>query len=574
MALFNFGFHGKGKNLTVDDRLQIRPSCLQFIAFFTTCWGLGTIVLVDAVNAVEALAVTTEPSQTPVCVADLSTVMDQWLQQPSLRSAIVGVALETMTGEPIYHFQADRRLIPASNQKLLTTAAALSTWGSDRQWTTPIQLTYTDRGEPEVWIRGAGDPTITSASLTQVAAIVAQRLKQRGIDRLAGLVGDDRAFEGSNVPGSWEVADTQTGYGARINSLILNENAIPLILWPQNPGEPLRVEWENPGEAPNWPVDNFSVTGEPSAAEFVAVGTIAQSQDQSQEYSHEQSPNALPTVRVEGVLRTGAAPETVSIALPNPGKHFLLRFQAALQQQGIRVDHTRLLEDPRFEESGESVLSELAPTELAPTETIATLTSPPLAELVQVTHYYSQNLYAEVLLRWLGQASAGLKPDVSPTGFRPSTFEDGLEYLRQLLQDWGIDPLQVSIADGSGLSRHNAITPKTIVQVLQFLQQPERSDLGRIYRSSLSEAGVSGNLATRFQNTPLQGKLWGKTGSMTGIAAFSGYLYPDRFAPLTFSILINQSSASYGTLSETIDRVLLDWVQLRDCNQQLKAGSA
>ena len=539
-------------------RVSPSPSRLKLIAFLTAWWGLGTIVLVDVVEAVEALAVTMEPSQTPVCVTDLPTVMDQWLQQPSLSSAIVGVALETITGEPIYHFQADRRLIPASNQKLLTTAAALSTWGSDREWTTPIQLNYTDRGEPEVWIRGEGDPTITSASLTQVAAIVAQRLKQRGIDRLARLVGDDRAFEGSSVPGSWEVADTQTGYGARINSLILNENAIPLILWPQNPGEPLRVEWENPGEAPIWPVDNFSVTGEPTAAEFVAVGTI----EQSQEYSHEHSPNALPTVRVEGVLRTGAAPETVSIALPDPGKHFLLRFQAALQQQGIRVDQTRLLEDPRFEESSESSLSESAPA-----ETIATLTSPPLAELVQVTHYYSQNLYAEVLLRWLGQTSAELKPDFSPTGFRPSTFEDGLEYLSQILQDWGIDPLQVSIADGSGLSRHNAITPKTIVQVLQFLQQPERSELGRIYRSSLSEAGVSGNLATRFQDTPLQGKLWGKTGSMTGIAAFSGYLYPDRFAPLTFSILINQSSASYGTLSETIDRVLLKWVQLRDCNR-------
>ena len=529
---------------------------ISFLICFTACWGLGTIVPAEALDVAMEGAI--EPGQPALCVTDLPTVMDQWLQQPSLSSAIVGVALETMTGEPIYHFQADRRLIPASNQKLLTTAAALYTWGSDREWTTPIQLNYTDRGEPEVWIRGEGDPTITSASLTQVAAIVAQRLKQRGIDRLARLVGDDRAFEGSSVPGSWEVADTQTGYGARINSLILNENAIPLILWPQNLGEPLRVEWENPGEAPNWPVDNFSVTGEPTAAEFVAVGTI----EQSQEYSHEHSPNALPTVRVEGVLRTGAAPETVSIALPDPGKHFLLRFQAALQQQGIRVDQTRLLEDPRFEESSESSLSESAPA-----ETIATLTSPPLAELVQVTHYYSQNLYAEVLLRWLGQTSAELKPDFSPTGFRPSTFEDGLEYLSQILQDWGIDPLQVSIADGSGLSRHNAITPKTIVQVLQFLQQPERSELGRIYRSSLSEAGVSGNLATRFQDTPLQGKLWGKTGSMTGIAAFSGYLYPDRFAPLTFSILINQSSASYGTLSETIDRVLLKWVQLRDCNR-------
>ena len=515
---------------------------IPFLVCFTACWGLGTIVPAEAVDVAMEGAI--ESVQPALCVTDLPAFMDQWLQQPSLSSATVGIALETTTGEPIYHFQADRRLIPASNQKLLTTAAALYTWGSDRQWTTPIQLQYTAQGDPEVWILGQGDPTVTIASLDKLAAIVAQGLKQRGIDRLSGLVGDDRAFAGSSVPGSWEVADTQAGYGAPVNSLILDENAIPVILWPQNQGEPLRIEWENPTEAQDWQVENFSITGEPTATEFVAVGSLPQKDD-------------LPILRVEGVLRVGAEPESASIAVPNPGEHFLLRFQEALQHQGIRVDRTRLLEDPWLKNS---------PELYSAPETIATLTSPPLAELLRITHYHSQNLYAEVLLRWLGQSTTRLHPNVpEQSGFRPAALNNGIEALTQTLLQWGIAPEQVSIADGSGLSRHNAITPKTIVQVLQFLQQPERSELGRIYRSSLSEAGVSGNLAARFRDTPLSGKLWGKTGSMEGIAALSGYLYPDRFAPLTFSILINQSGASYGTLSETIDRALLEWIKLRNC---------
>ena len=492
--------------------------------------GIGTIVPMGVQAQPENL------NSERLCPADLPLLMESWLDQSALQSATVGIAVETLTGEPIYHYQADRRLIPASTQKLLTTAAALQTWPRDRAWVTPVELRLTSQGKPELWIVGQGDPTVTDADLADLAFTLAQALKNQGIDRLDRLVGDDRAFGGSSTPPTWEVGDIQAGYGAPINSLILNDNAIGLTLWPQDQGSPLRVEWENPEEAAGWSIENFSVTGASNASEWVQVGQQANSS----------------ILQVEGVLRAGAAPEPVSIAVPRPGDRFLAQLAAALQRQGISIGERVWIESPgQAPPPMEPPLSPLV---------IATLTSPPLGELVQMTHYQSQNLYAEVLLRWLGQANPPIA--VADAGMRPSALEAGAARVTQILEDWGIPSSQFTIADGSGLSRHNALTPLALVQVLQA---SARSSWGETYRSSLAQAGVSGNLAQRFEDTPLSGKLWGKTGSMEGIAALSGYLYPDRFAPLVFSVIINHSDASYGTLTEAIDGALLSFVQLQPC---------
>jgi len=490
----------------------------------------------------------------PLCVTDLPDRFDRWLQEPALQGASIGVALETLTGVVLYHYQADRRLIPASTQKLLTTAAALEQWGAARTWQTTVHLNPQNR---ELWIVGQGDPTFTAESLGQLAQQVAQQLQQRQITHLDRLVGDDRFLGEGGTPPTWELADTRAGYGAPANALVLTENAALFTLWPQPIGQPLRLEWETPEDALDWQVENFSVSGGSDAAEFVSVANLGD----SEQLGHQ----GRSLLRVEGVLQAGAPPEPVSVAVSEPGLRFLQQFQRALASQGITIAATHLLsvqtslaEMPGLAETAD--IKEIgAVGEIGERgETIVTHASPPLSELITITNQQSQNLYAEILLRWLGKTY----PHPTDPGLAPSLHENGVQQLTDILLTWGLDPNSFTIADGSGLSRQNSITPAALVQVLQHSAQ---APWFQTYRASLSEAGQSGTLARRFAQTPLDGKLWGKTGSMSGTMALAGYLSTDAYPPLAFSIFINQSHTYYGQLSTAIDRLLEQWITLEEC---------
>jgi D-alanyl-D-alanine carboxypeptidase/D-alanyl-D-alanine-endopeptidase (penicillin-binding protein 4) len=126
----------------------------------------------------------------------------------------------------------------------------------------------------------------------------------------------------------------------------------------------------------------------------------------------------------------------------------------------------------------------------------------------------------------------------------------------------GISPETYRLVDGSGLSRRNLVTPSAIAQLLQGML---KTDQAEIFRSSLAVAGVNGTLENRFQSTPLQGKLQGKTGTLTGISALSGYVELPHYQPLIFTILLNHSQLPASQQRNLIDRILLQLSHLKEC---------
>jgi D-alanyl-D-alanine carboxypeptidase/D-alanyl-D-alanine-endopeptidase (penicillin-binding protein 4) len=118
------------------------------------------------------------------------------------------------------------------------------------------------------------------------------------------------------------------------------------------------------------------------------------------------------------------------------------------------------------------------------------------------------------------------------------------------------------LADGSGLSRQNLVSPKAIAQTLKLIAQTKEA---AVYRASLPVAGISGTLRRRFNNTAAQGNLQAKTGTLTGVSALSGYLNVPSYQPLVFSIIVNQSDQSTETLRQAIDEIVLLLTRLRYC---------
>ncbi len=173
---------------------------------------------------------------------------------------------------------------------------------------------------------------------------------------------------------------------------------------------------------------------------------------------------------------------------------------------------------------------------------LASNESKPISEDVRVINKVSQNLHAEILLRLLGREKG-----------TAGTVEGGLEVLRGFLTQASVPADQYLFYDGSGLSRQNLVTPHAVVQLLRYAaEQP----WGNVYRSTFPLSGVDGSLSDRFKNTKLQGRVNGKTGSLGGVKALSGYAKTDKGEQVAFSILSNNFNLPNKRVTDTIDRIV------------------
>ncbi len=185
---------------------------------------------------------------------------------------------------------------------------------------------------------------------------------------------------------------------------------------------------------------------------------------------------------------------------------------------------------------------------------IAAVESPSLSEFLIETNVNSNNLYAEALLR-----SLAIK---KPREKNQNTADVGLEVVRETLTQLGVEPEGYIIVDGSGLSRKNLTTPAALVQLLQAMAKSPQAE---VFRASLPIAGVKGTLKNRFLNTAAEGIVQGKTGSMTGIYALSGYVNSPNYEPLVFSIIVNQSQESGKVIRTAIDEIVVLLSELKRC---------
>lgn len=488
--------------------------------------GIALSLLVLVLGRPSAVAAQTSAVAGDICPGELGAQVDAIANRPEFSRSRWGILIQPLSSTTtLYSRDAQKYFIPASNAKLLTTAAALQKLGADFR----IKTSVYSGENGSLYVAGRGDPSIAEPQLKSLA----QQLKQRGISQVNQLIGDDSYFQGSAVNPNWEWEDAQAGYGAPINSLIFNQNAIDLLLSPQAIGQPLKVTFAEPKLANQWQLQNNSVTVAQSESEFIEVG---------REFDR-------PIIRVSGQLKVGGEPESAYVAVVNPANNFLQYFQQALATEGIPVKQTLVASASRNSN-----------------QELATVESPPLAELVRETNRESNNLYAEVLLRLLGKVTDKIPLPPTLTGKMPvpqeDTGESGLKELKTVLTQLGVNPNSYILADGSGLSRHNLITPEALVETLRFMAN---SPAASIYRASLPVAGESGTLKNRFNITPNRVILQGKTGTMSGVSALSGYIEVPNYEPLVFSIIVNQSDLSAAKMRSATDEIVLLLNRLRRC---------
>lgn len=459
-------------------------------------------------------------SGTGICPAQLTNTLNRIVTRtPGVQW---GIQVQTQGGIGnrfnLYLWNPRTRLAPASNNKIFTTAAALQRLGSQFRFRTVVTGKPNGSILDTLRIIGQGDPSLRTTHM----AVLAQKLSQQGIRQVNLLIGDDTYFRGNAINPNWDADDTLTGYGAPVNSLMLNQNGIGVTLFPQRVGQPLRVQWDDPSDAQDYRLNNQSVTVSTGQGESIDVYRSANTR----------------IINIDGQLRVGSASELAAASISNPGNYLVQKFRNALTAAQITVNQATV------------VKSTPAP---AGEPELAFLESPTLPTLLNETNQESNNTYAETFLKTIGKALDPNNTDATMAG---------ITAVKSVLASLGVDSNQYSMVDGSGLASNNRATAEALVQTLQAMAGIPDS---QIFRTSLPVAGVSGTLKDRFRNTVAQGRVQAKTGTISGVVALSGYATPPNYSPLVFSILANSSTASAATLRRATDDMVLTLMQLRRC---------
>jgi serine-type D-Ala-D-Ala carboxypeptidase/endopeptidase (penicillin-binding protein 4) len=487
----------------------------------STCgWLLVQLSMMIPAQAQQPKVIAPPPALPAICPNQLPIAINQIIDRPELRRYRWGIVVQTLNGtNQLYNRDGDRLFIPASNVKLITTAVALRQLGATTRLRTSIYQLPSTGNNSHLLVVGRGDPSLTVAGLQSIA----QQLQQRGVKQIGQISFDDGYFRGEQINGDWEWGDLSTDYAPAINGLMLNQNSNPLIVSQQQVGMPLKYTWKDPS-LNNWQVDNQSLT-------------VAASQDSNL--------NAIAifgksTIRLTGKLALNSAPTQIDLPLVTPAESFIGAFRQSLNRSGITVGSTRLVFGQNITNMSE----------------IAAINSPTIGELINETNQQSNNIYAEVLLRSIGRTH--------PENYTSNqdTSNLGIALVKQRLTEIGVDPQAYRLSDGSGLSRHNLVAPTTFIRVLSAMAT---TPVGQIYRDSLPIAGFSGSLKNRMQGTLAQGIVRAKTGSMSGVASLSGYIYPSKYSPLVFSIMLNQHDRPTSQMVKVVDEIMVLLARLKQC---------
>jgi D-alanyl-D-alanine carboxypeptidase/D-alanyl-D-alanine-endopeptidase (penicillin-binding protein 4) len=464
----------------------------------TRCVGavtlLGAALLVSAAPAHAAPAADPAGDRSRDLARDLVRDLDAVLRDGRLRGAAVDVVVrDAASGRVLYDRDGDGPVMPASNNKLNTAAAAFGVLGAGYRFRTTVSAANGD-----LYLTGTGDTTLRAADYDRLAKAVAAK----GITEVQGdLVADDTWFDADRVPDGWEPGDLQYPYAGRTSALTVSPNAdfdagsVAVDVAATRRGEP--VEATLSPATGTVTIDNRATTGPAGSRSTLAVNRE----------------NGSDTIVITGSHPQGAPPSRVLRTVERPTLYAADVFRRALRAHGVRV-------------AGATVRGRTSPD----ATTVATRTSMPLSRLARPFLKVSNNVMAEALVKAIGRKARG-----------QGTWKAGLSAVTAYLARLGVDTSQVTMTDGSGLARSNRTTA---AQVGVLLRSARRQPWFPSWYAALPVAGnpdrlVGGTLAKRMAGTAAAGNVHAKTGTLTGVTALSGYVTGPDGRGLVFSSLFN-----------------------------------
>ena len=448
------------------------------------------------------LCLTPLHAQTPIAPT-IAPTLDKILAAPTLRGGVTGaIVCRVSDGKTIYAHNADLRLIPASNRKLWTAAAALGLLGPNFRVSTDVLATSRpdENGllPGSVYLRGGGDGLLSASDLETLAG----ELAAAGVKTITGsIVGDGTKFAGPAYGFGWEWDDFSDEEFPQISALEVNEGVLAVHV--------------APGKAPG---DLVTATVNPPTEYVPVVVTAATGTKDAVNDCTVTKPWQKNVFTVIGTLPLGRTFD-VKVPVESPPLFAATLLRQALARHDIRVVGGVSL--------GKTPVGAVV---------LASHPSLPLSETLVRMNKPSDNLLAESLVRLLDTRG---------------TYDAGHARETPFFQSLGVDTSTVALVDGCGVGRRDYVTARSVSQLL--LGMHKRSDWP-LYESSLPIAGVDGTLKSRMIGTVAQNNVHAKTGTLSQVRALSGYVTGRSGKLYVFSLLMNNfpgNARSAGAVQDT-----------------------
>jgi D-alanyl-D-alanine carboxypeptidase/D-alanyl-D-alanine-endopeptidase (penicillin-binding protein 4) len=432
----------------------------------------------------------------------------------------VAVSVYDLTeGESLFRHNDKLLLHPASNMKLLTSAAAINYLDSSYKFLTSLYHTGVIEGDTlygDLYLLGGLDPEFTVDDLDSLVRIV----KSLGIKYISNNIYADISIKDSIYWGEGWMWDDEPDPGApHLSALNINDNSIDLLV------QGTEVDSQA----------NIILTPE---TEYVIVDnrtkTVPASELNDLKIDRDWL-NRKNRIIVEGEVRRGeyidSSDHTEKLSLPQPEKYFLTLFNEHLKKEGI-------------------VVNSIAEVKKLPANPVylSSIHRPIDSVLIQVNKE-SDNLSTEMLLYALALNDSGA----------PAIAENGIETIINLVDSIGLDPEKYSFADGSGVSRYNLVSAELLIEILIYMHNHPEFD--RFY-NSLAIGGLDGTLEKRMIDTDAEGRVYAKTGTLNGVSALSGYVTTLNDHLIVFSILMQnfvEKTRVARSLQDDICNILVNY---------------
>ena len=458
---------------------------------------------------------------------ELRAMIDSLADAPSFANAHWGILIvDPTSGDTLYSRNAGKLFMPASNMKILTSATALAQLGAEYRFRT----TFAARGAVsggtlggDLVVIGRGDPSVSDHMLGNAMMplrAIADSVIARGIRHITGRVvalGD--AFPGEVLGYGWSYDDFEDSYSAPTGELLFNEGfSVIRVRGGEYPGDAVQVEVR-------------------PARSFPHVRVSATTGPQTAPDSARRRPNTLRARKDSTtweIILDGQIGQrdtaTIEVTHHDPGQAYIAAVREAFRDRGITIDET-------------------ATDTSARVDTLATLSSPPLSEILKALMKPSQNQIAEMLFHTVALRATGV-----------GSGDSARVVVERQLAQWGAVPSEAVVRDGSGLSRYDYISPRTTVRVLDAMR---RAPTFQAYYDAMPIGGVDGTIRNRMRGTPAQGNVHAKTGSVALARSLSGYVTTANQRMLIFSFLCNNWTVPVREVERVQDAIAARLASMR-----------
>ena len=463
-----------------------------------------------------------------ITAQNVSDELEKLKNDPDLKHASWGFCVrDAETGVIEYEYDANRSLVPASTMKAVTTMTALAILGSDHRFETyliiegAIDSAGTLNGN--LIIVGTGDPTTGSSRFgssmlpANVFDEFYQSLIKKGIKSIQGdIIAYDLNYEFNPVPFSWPWGDMGNYYGCGSYALNYNENLCHSFF---KSSAKKGADTEFLGFDPalnNMKIYNLVKSGSAGSGDNTLI--------YSAPYGN--------TIIMEGTVPAGRSKFDVKASIPDPPLLFAQEFSGFLQEKGIVISGDNIRASGNLEQNGDK----------NNWDTIYRHLSPDLKSIVRKTNIGSINLYAECLLKRIAFIKRGKGID-----------RDAIAEVYRYWKNKGLDLNAFVMMDGSGLSRRNLISTAVLSQMLRTFRSESTYD---DFLASLPLAGKDGSIGRLFKGTYAESNLRAKSGTMTGIRAYAGYVKNKSGKEKVFAVIVNYYSGSSYQMRSKLEKLM------------------